>query len=86
MAEPDPAALRQRLVAHLRRAGTLTDPAVEQALLTVPRELFVAPVAARHGLQAVYRDRAIITKRDALGRPTSSSSQPRIMAAMLQQL
>jgi protein-L-isoaspartate(D-aspartate) O-methyltransferase len=86
MAEPDPAALRQRLVAHLRRAGTLTDPAVERALLTVPRELFVAPVAARHGLQAVYRDRAIVTKRDALGRPTSSSSQPRIMAAMLQQL
>jgi protein-L-isoaspartate(D-aspartate) O-methyltransferase len=84
--EPDPAVWRQRLVAHLRRAGTLTDPAVERALLTVPRELFVAPVAARHGLQAVYRDRAIVTKRDALGRPTSSSSQPRIMAAMLQQL
>jgi protein-L-isoaspartate(D-aspartate) O-methyltransferase len=84
--EPDPAVLRQRLVAHLRRAGTLTDPAVERALLTVPRELFVAPVAARHGLQAVYRDRAIVTKRDALGRPTSSSSQPRIMTAMLEQL
>jgi protein-L-isoaspartate(D-aspartate) O-methyltransferase len=84
--EPDPAVLRQRLVAYLRRVGTLTDPAVERALLTVPRELFVAPLAARHGLQAVYRDRAIVTKRDALGRPTSSSSQPRIMAAMLQQL
>jgi protein-L-isoaspartate(D-aspartate) O-methyltransferase len=84
--EPDPAVLRQRLVAHLRRAGTLTDPAVERALLSVPRELFVAPLAARQGLQAVYRDRAIVTKRDALGRPTSSSSQPRIMAAMLQQL
>jgi protein-L-isoaspartate(D-aspartate) O-methyltransferase len=84
--EPDPAVLRQRLVAHLRRVGTLTDPAIERALLTVPRELFVAPVAARQGLQAVYRDRAIVTKRDALGRPTSSSSQPRIMTAMLEQL
>jgi protein-L-isoaspartate(D-aspartate) O-methyltransferase len=84
--EPDPAVLRQRLVAHLRRAGTLTDPAVERAFLTVPRELFVAPLAARNGLQAVYRDRAIVTKRDVLGRPSSSSSQPRIMAAMLQQL
>jgi protein-L-isoaspartate(D-aspartate) O-methyltransferase len=86
MPEPDPVVLRQRLVAHLRRAGTLTDPAVEQALLTVPRELFVPPLAARQGLQAVYQDRAIITKRDALGRPTSSSSQPRIMTAMLEQL
>src|SRR5215207_4272760 len=27
----------------LRRAKTLTDPVVEQAFLTVPRELFVAP-------------------------------------------
>jgi protein-L-isoaspartate(D-aspartate) O-methyltransferase len=86
MPEPDPVVLRQRLVAHLRRAGTLTDPAVERALLTVPRELFVPPLAARQGLQAVYQDRAIITKRDALGRPTSSSSQPRIMTAMLEQL
>jgi protein-L-isoaspartate(D-aspartate) O-methyltransferase len=84
--EPDPAVLRQRLVAHLRRAGTLTDPAVERALLTVPRELFVAPLGARHGLWAVYHDRAIVTKRDALGRPSSSSSQPRIMTAMLEQL
>jgi|Tabmets5t2r1_1033131.scaffolds.fasta_scaffold14783_1 protein-L-isoaspartate(D-aspartate) O-methyltransferase len=86
MAAPDPAVLRRRLVAHLRRAGTLTDPAIERALLTVPRELFVAPVAAQHGLEAVYRDQAIVTQRDARGRPTSSSSQPRIMAAMLQQL
>jgi protein-L-isoaspartate(D-aspartate) O-methyltransferase len=86
VAEPDPVVLRQRLVARLQRAGTLTDPAVERALLTVPRELFVAAVAARQGLEAVYRDDAIVVKRDALGRPTSSSSQPSIMAAMLEQL
>jgi protein-L-isoaspartate(D-aspartate) O-methyltransferase len=84
--EPDPAVLRQRLVAQLRRAGTLTGPAVERAFLVVPRELFVAPAAARQGLEWVYRDRAIVTERDARGRPTSSSSQPSIMAVMLEQL
>lgn len=73
MAKPDPALLRQRLVTQLRRAKTLTDPVVEQAFLTVPRELFVAPHAAQQGLEAVYRNDAIVTKRDALGRPTSSS-------------
>jgi protein-L-isoaspartate(D-aspartate) O-methyltransferase len=86
VAEPDPAVLRQRLATRLRRAGTLTDPVVERAFLTVPRELFVVAVAAREGLEAVYRDDAIVIKRDALGRPASSSSQPSIMAAMLEQL
>jgi protein-L-isoaspartate(D-aspartate) O-methyltransferase len=86
VAEPDSGVLRQRLAAHLRRAGTLTDPLVERAFLTVPRELFVAAVAARQGLEAIYRDDAIVVKRDALGRPASSSSQPSIMAAMLEQL
>lgn len=86
MTELDPAVLRQRLVAQLRRAGTLTDPAVERAFLAVPRELFVAPAAVGGGLESVYRDRAIVTERDALGRPTSSSSQPSIMAVMLEQL
>jgi protein-L-isoaspartate(D-aspartate) O-methyltransferase len=86
VAEPDPGVLRQRLAACLRRAGTLADPAVERAFLSVPRELFVAAVAARQGLEAVYRDDAIVIKRDALGRPASSSSQPSIMAVMLEQL
>jgi protein-L-isoaspartate(D-aspartate) O-methyltransferase len=86
MAEADPAVLRQRLATRLRRAGTLTDSFVERAFLSVPRELFVAAVAARQGLEAVYRDDALVIKRDALGRPASSSSQPSIMAAMLEQL
>jgi protein-L-isoaspartate(D-aspartate) O-methyltransferase len=84
--EPNPAVLRQRLVTQLQRAGRLTDPAVQRAFLAVPRELFMAPAAVRQGLEWVDRDRAIVTKRDALGRPTSSSSQPSIMAVMLQQL
>jgi protein-L-isoaspartate(D-aspartate) O-methyltransferase len=84
--EPDPAVLRQRLVTHLRRTGTLTDPTIERAFLAVPRELFVIPVAPQQGLEPVYRDHAIVTKRDAQGRPTSSSSQPSIMAVMLKQL
>ena len=86
MAEPDPVVLRQHLAARLRRAGTLTDSSVERAFLTVPRELFVPAIAARQGLEAVYRDDAIVIKQDPLGRPASSSSQPSIMAAMLEQL
>jgi protein-L-isoaspartate(D-aspartate) O-methyltransferase len=86
VAEPNPGVLRQRLVVRLRRAGTLSDPVVERAFLTVPRELFVATMAAREGLEAVYRDDAIVIKQDAVGRPASSSSQPSIMAIMLEQL
>jgi protein-L-isoaspartate(D-aspartate) O-methyltransferase len=86
VAEANPVALRQGLVARLRRAGILTDPFVERVFLTVPRELFVAAVADREGLEAVYRDDAIVVKQDALGRPVSSSSQPSIMAIMLEQL
>jgi protein-L-isoaspartate(D-aspartate) O-methyltransferase len=52
----------------------------------VPRELFLPEVAAHEGLDAVYRDEAIITKRNAQGVPLSSSSQPAIMAHMLEQL
>jgi protein-L-isoaspartate(D-aspartate) O-methyltransferase len=36
--------------------------------------------------EAAYRDEAIVTKRDADGQPISSSSQPTIMAIMLDQL
>ena len=53
-----------------------------EALLTVPRHLFVPEV----GMAEAYRDDAIVTKRNADGVPVSSSSQPTIMALMLDQL
>ena len=43
-------------------------------------------VAARDGLEAVYRDDAIVTKQGEYGNPLSSSSQPAVMALMLENL
>jgi protein-L-isoaspartate(D-aspartate) O-methyltransferase len=78
---------RRALVAELRRRGHLRDDRVATAFAAVPRELFVADHARRHGLAAVYQDEAIVTRRDpATGEPTSSSSQPAIMARMLEML
>ena len=42
--------------------------------------------AEEHGLAAVYRNEVILTKWSAQGLPLSSSSQPAIMASMLEQL
>jgi protein-L-isoaspartate(D-aspartate) O-methyltransferase len=81
------AALRRDLVGHLREAGHLRDDRVADAFAAVPRELFLADHVARHGLAEAYRDDAIVTRRDpATGAPTSSSSQPAIMAEMLEML
>jgi protein-L-isoaspartate(D-aspartate) O-methyltransferase len=86
---PDPtsAGRRRDLVRRLRGAGHLRDDRVASAFSAVPRELFLAAHAQRHGLAEVYRDDAIVTRRDpATGHPTSSSSQPAIMARMLEML
>jgi protein-L-isoaspartate(D-aspartate) O-methyltransferase len=79
--------LRRELVDQLRRNGHLTDPRVAAAFLDTPREAFLPDHAQRYGLEAVYRDEAIVTRRDpATGLPLSSSSQPAIMARMLEML
>lgn len=81
------AELRRDLISRLRTAGHLHDDAVADAFAAVPRELFLAAHAERHGIDDVYRDDAIVTRRDAdTGAPTSSSSQPAIMARMLEML
>jgi protein-L-isoaspartate(D-aspartate) O-methyltransferase len=77
----DIAALRQALVEELKSKGYITTPAVEAAFCATPRHLFLPDVP----LESVYRDEAIPTRfRDGL--PISSSSQPAIMAIMLEQL
>jgi protein-L-isoaspartate(D-aspartate) O-methyltransferase len=82
-----PSELRERLVDDLRRRGHIRDERVADAFATVPRERFLAGHAESHGLDAVYEDEAIITRRDPdSGEPTSSSSQPAIMAEMLELL
>ena len=75
-------ALRQRLVESLREQGAIETEAVAEAFLAVPREAFV-PLASLEGL---YRDVVVATKFDRLGRSVSSSSQPFIMARMLEML
>ncbi len=73
---------RAALVAELRAKGVPLPPPIEHAFLTVPRHLFVPGVY----LDAVYRDQVIVTKRDKEGQAVSSSSQPAIMAVMLDAL
>ncbi|MEV1179279.1 methyltransferase domain-containing protein, partial [Nonomuraea sp. NPDC049784] len=72
---------RLAMVELLRKRQEISDR-VAAALLAVPRHLFVPDVAP----EDAYRDEPIVTKRDDEGRPISSSSQPAIMAAMLDQL
>lgn len=58
-----------------------------RAFLALPREAFLPDELRRAGLPGVYRDDAIVTRRDpATHAPTSSSSQPAIMAMMLEML
>ncbi|TDD31689.1 methyltransferase, FxLD system [Nonomuraea terrae] len=77
----DLTARRRAMVAALRERLAISEP-VAEAMLAVPRHLFLPGVDPEHA----YRDEAIVTKRDAGGLPISSSSQPLIMAVMLDQL
>ena len=79
---PDPVALRKALVDGLVAAGRVRSAAVERAFRAVPRHLFLPGV----DLDVAYADEAVPTRWDTEGRPTSSSSQPAIMAVMLEQL
>src|SRR5258708_12031403 len=75
-------AARARLVDELRDSGRLTSPAVEAAFRAVPRHVFLAEMAATEA----YQDAALVIKTGEDGMPVSSSSQPAIMAIMLEQL
>jgi protein-L-isoaspartate(D-aspartate) O-methyltransferase len=80
---PDEAAQRNaELIEHLRASGSLHDAAVEAAFRRVLRHHFLP----RLPLADVYEDAAIPTRTGSDGRPVSSSSQPAIMAVMLEQL
>ncbi|MGH9223738.1 MAG: methyltransferase domain-containing protein [Acidimicrobiales bacterium] len=86
MPSPSSASLRRALVAELERTGVIRSAAVKRAFLRVPRERFVPEIAAREGLARVYANEALMTRTPQSGLPTSSSSQPSIMAEMLEQL
>jgi protein-L-isoaspartate(D-aspartate) O-methyltransferase len=72
----------RELVSHLVESGVLTDPAVTAAFQAVLRHQFLPG----RRLAYVYEDTAIPTKTNEQGIALSSSSQPAIMALMLQQL
>ncbi|GGL09016.1 hypothetical protein Sme01_12350 [Sphaerisporangium melleum] len=76
------AELRRRLVELVRERGGAVTAEVAEALTSVPRHTFLPGTPP----EAAYDDQPIVTKRDAEGRPVSSSSQPTIMAIMLDQL
>jgi protein-L-isoaspartate(D-aspartate) O-methyltransferase len=77
---------REQLVRELESASAIRSSAVREAFLEVPREIFIPDLAKRLGIAAVYRDDAYPIKTDPRGDAISSSSQPGIMAAMLEEL
>ena len=82
MTDADLSRLRERMVSRLAAGSQAPSAMVADALRAVPRHVFLPELEPG----AAYRDEAIVTKRDADGQPISSSSQPTIMAIMLDQL
>ncbi len=91
---PGPVTLVESIEQRLGRALT---PSVRQALLTVPRHLFVEQYYRQRGsdlqwehVQAapeqIYQDEPLVTHIDARGMPASSTSQPSVMAVQLEAL
>ena len=79
--DSDPDLLRNALVDTLVESGAIGSPATERAFRSVPRHLFV-PEAE---IVDTYTDRPIFLRWEG-ERPTSSSSQPTMMAIMIEQL
>jgi protein-L-isoaspartate(D-aspartate) O-methyltransferase len=76
-----PAECQDQLADLLRAAGRAAG-AVEAAFRAVPRHLFLPGVDPGQA----YQDVAIVVKSDADGLPLSASTQPAMMATMLDQL
>lgn len=93
------AELRHRLADDLTARGAIRTSRCYSAFTTIPRELFVPEFAVqtadglrtcRQGdpgwLETVYTDNSLLTQFDTAGAATSSSSQPFLMAHMLEAL
>jgi protein-L-isoaspartate(D-aspartate) O-methyltransferase len=78
----DEVAARLQMVRRLKQFGAVVSPAVEAAMLQVPRHRFVPHMDSC----AAYRDEAVMVKHARNGAPISSLSQPTIVAAMLERL
>jgi protein-L-isoaspartate(D-aspartate) O-methyltransferase len=82
MEDADTSQMIDALIQVMRENGSLKSAAVEQAFRNVPRHFFVPG----EPLERVYQDKVIFVKKSEEGVPTSASSQPSIMAVMLEQL
>jgi protein-L-isoaspartate O-methyltransferase len=95
------ASLRRQLVMDLQKQGAIHSQAIAAAFDAIPRELFVPLFFRREEgtwrtssrdldeetwLRQIYQDEALVTLLDERGFPISSSSQPSIMATMLEAL
>ncbi len=74
--------LREAMVADIISRYAIRPAAILTAMRTVPRHLFLPGIPP----ERAYADEAVVTKHDADGFPTSSASQPAIVAIMLEQL
>ena len=82
MEDADTSQLIDALISVMHKNGSLKSAAIEQAFRDVPRHLFLP----NEPLERAYKDIAIFVKKSDEGVPTSASSQPSIMAIMLEQL
>lgn len=82
MAEPGFRQLQSKHLKELRSSQLLDDPDIDAAFSAIPRHLFLP----QFDLATVYQDKAIALKVSPSGETLSSSSQPTMMAIMLQQL
>lgn len=72
----------QSLVDLLRQRGKLSDQRVEDALLAIPRHLFLPDAP----LEQVYADESVAVRTDLRGDATCSDTMPSMVAHLLQQL
>ncbi|MBA2681418.1 MAG: methyltransferase domain-containing protein [Ktedonobacteraceae bacterium] len=101
LTSPQSETRRHALVAALRESGAIHAPAIAEAFLSIPRELFIDHIYERDGrgwkrrekrdpldewLDLIYRDDALTTAVNRHNIPLSSSSQPSLMAHMLEAL
>ncbi|MEU0075063.1 methyltransferase, FxLD system [Streptomyces sp. NPDC006332] len=82
IATADAERLRNALVDQLRADGHARTPAVEAALRTVPRHVFVPDAS----LEDAYANAPVHIKYDTDGTSISCASQPGVVALMLDQL
>src|SRR5260370_20821477 len=89
--------MERRVEAIEQELGRSLGRLVRQAFLQVPRHLFIEQYFQQRGssltwdlvqatMESVYRDQPLVIQLDQRGRPTSSSSQPSIMAIQLEAL